>query len=66
MMPTIPDDLAIAVDLLRQYQSYSEEMRSIGRGFSPVSKEGITVEYFLQGVLDGYSRAIQEREGGVR
>ena len=41
-------DFEVALDLLRQYYKYAEEMRKIGRGFSPDCM-GLTIEYFLQG-----------------
>ncbi len=37
-------DAMMALDALRQYQEYGETMRHIGRGFSPVTRDGFHIE----------------------
>tara|TARA_R100000656_G_scaffold24986_2_gene21894 strand:+ start:353 stop:565 length:213 start_codon:yes stop_codon:yes gene_type:complete len=37
-------DLNMALDALKQYREYGEEMRKIGRGFHPVTRDGFHIE----------------------
>lgn len=41
-------ELEVAIDLIKQFMAYSEEMRKIGRGLSGTDKNGMTFEYSLR------------------
>jgi hypothetical protein len=60
-MSQVKEALNIALDHLRQYRRYSEEMRKIGRGFdpsSPYSQE--SVEVVIRSALESHESQLRK------
>jgi hypothetical protein len=58
--PELLDWAMDAAEIIKEYQVYAEEMRSVGRGFSPVGKYGHASEDILAALQSSIDKATGE------